>query len=62
VKRAYNVGGATIATFKDMYGNSGKFFDQFQIYGKKIDPLGNLVSRELTKDGRSTYYVKGIQL
>lgn len=58
---AYTLGGATIKTFADMHGNTGKFFDKFQIYGKKTDPLGNPVTKILTRDGRSTFYVEGIQ-
>lgn len=61
VENAYKMGGATISTFKDMYGNSGKFFDKFQIYGKKIDPLGNPISKVSTKDGRSTFIAYDIQ-
>lgn len=61
VHKAYAVGGATIATFKDLYGNTGKFFDDFKVYGKKQDPLGNPIKRILTKDGRSTFYVETVQ-
>jgi DNA-formamidopyrimidine glycosylase len=61
VKRAYSVGGATIQSFKDMYGNTGKFFDQFKVYGKKTDPNGNPITKVATKDGRSTFYVEGVQ-
>lgn len=59
---SYEQGGATIRDFADMYGNIGKFFDKFQVYGKKIDPLGNPVDRIITKDKRSSYYVKNIQI
>jgi DNA-formamidopyrimidine glycosylase len=62
VSTAYKVGGATISTFKDMYGNTGKFFDQFKVYGKKNDPVGNIINKVRTKDGRSTFYVAGIQI
>ncbi len=61
VNNAYQVGGATIKTFKDMYGNTGKFFDQFKVYSRKTDPLGNPVKRIITPDGRSTFYVEGYQ-
>jgi len=61
LKISYQQGGATIKSFADMYGNIGKFFDQFKVYGKKSDPLGNNVIRILTKDKRSTFYVDEIQ-
>lgn len=60
-EHSYSEGGATIKTFANMYGNTGKFFDTFQVYGKKFDTFGNTVSRVLTKDNRSTYLVENLQ-
>jgi formamidopyrimidine-DNA glycosylase len=59
--KALSIGGATISTFKDMYGNTGKFFNQFKVYGRKTDPNGNPITKVKTKDGRSTFYVENIQ-
>lgn len=62
VKEAYKAGGATIATYSDLYGNVGTFFKQFKVYSKKQDPLGNTVSKLTAADGRTVHYVPGIQL
>lgn len=60
-EEAYKYGGATIKTFADMHGNTGKFFDKFQVYGRKTDPYTNLVKTITTKDKRTSYYVEEIQ-
>ena len=61
VKEAYACGGATIATYSDLYGNVGTFYDQFKVYGKKKDPLGNPVIKMTAKDGRTVHYVESVQ-
>lgn len=58
---AYKCGGATIATYSDLYGNVGTFYDQFKVYGKKKDPLGNPVLKMTAADGRTVHYVESIQ-
>lgn len=58
---AYAVGGATIQSFKDMYGNTGKFYDRFQVYSRKVDPLGNPVKKLTAPDGRSVFVVEELQ-
>jgi len=60
-KDAYAAGGATIATYSDMYGIAGTYFHDFQVYGKKHDPLGNPVERLTAPDGRTVHWVKEIQ-
>lgn len=61
VQEAYKTGGATIATFKDMYGNTGKFFDKFKVYSKKMDPNNNPITKITAPDGRSVFYVDAVQ-
>jgi formamidopyrimidine-DNA glycosylase len=61
VQEAYKCGGATIATYSDLYGNVGTFYDQFKVYGKKKDPLGNPVIKMTAADGRTVHYVESIQ-
>jgi formamidopyrimidine-DNA glycosylase len=61
VKEAYACGGATIATYSDLYGNVGTFYDQFKVYGRKKDPLGNKVIKAKAADGRTVHYVESIQ-
>lgn len=60
-QEAYDAGGATIATYTDMYGNAGKYHKQFKVYGQKRDPLGQLVVKYKAKDGRTVHYVPDVQ-
>ena len=60
-KLAYIAGGNTFSTYVDMYGNSGNFKFELEVYQQKNDSLGNLVERIVAPDGRSIYYVKEIQ-
>lgn len=61
MKKSYELGGATLATYKNFEGNAGKFAKEFSVYGKVIDPNGLPVLKELTKDKRTTHWVKEIQ-
>ncbi len=61
-KEAYDAGGATIATYSDMYGIAGTYFQNFQVYGKKEDPLGNPVLKYTDGDGRTVHWVKEVQV
>lgn len=61
-REAYRCGGATIATYSDLYGNVGTFYDQFKVYGQKKDPLGNKVVKITAGDGRTVHIVPGIQI
>lgn len=60
-QEAYTSGGATIATFKDMYGNTGKFFDKFKVYSRKTDPENRPIIKFKAPDGRSVFFVKDAQ-
>lgn len=62
VMEAFLQGGATISTFKDMYGNTGKFFDNFKVYSKKQTSKGNLVVKIKAPDGRSVFFDPSIQM
>lgn len=61
-KEAYAAGGATIATYNDMYGIAGTYFQNFQVYGQKHDPLGNKVLKGAAEDGRTIHWVKEVQI
>jgi len=62
MQEAYKAGGATIATYSDLYGNVGSFYNQFKVYGQKQDPLGHPVIRSKAKDGRTNHWVKEVQV
>jgi formamidopyrimidine-DNA glycosylase len=61
VQEAYKSGGATIVTFKDMYGNTGKFFDKFKVYSRRTDPENRPIIKFKAPDGRSVFFVKEAQ-
>jgi formamidopyrimidine-DNA glycosylase len=58
---SYKSGGATIATYADVYGNIGTFSSRFMVYGRKTDPQDNQVIREDTLDKRTSWYVPKLQ-
>jgi len=53
---AYAAGGATIETFRDPDGNVGNATANFSCYGRRTDAEGGEVRRELTRDGRTTWW------
>lgn len=58
---SYKYGGATIATYRDVQGNKGAYSDRFEVYGRKSDPFGNSVIKELTPDQRAIHWVPEVQ-
>tara|TARA_A100001515_G_scaffold141794_2_gene139245 strand:+ start:1120 stop:1932 length:813 start_codon:yes stop_codon:yes gene_type:complete len=58
---SYQMGGATIATYRQSNGEKGLYSRRFAVYNQKTDPNGNLVVREKTKDKRTTHWVPSIQ-
>ncbi len=62
IKMSYDLGGATIQTYRQPGGEPGEFSRRFAIYGHKKDPQGREVIKEKTKDGRTTHWVPEIQL
>lgn len=61
LQESYSCKGATLATYKNVLGEMGTFGDNLKVYKKKIDPSGNEVVSEETKDKRTTWWVKNIQ-
>lgn len=53
---SFESGGATISSFKDFNGKEGEYGSKFLVYNRKVDPLGNDIKKEKTKDGRSTFW------
>lgn len=58
---SYRSGGATISTYRNVDGEPGEAQRRFAVYGHTVDPLGNPVVREATKDGRTTWWSPAIQ-
>lgn len=61
-RASYSTGGSTIRTYADFNGEVGNFSSRFMVYGQDKDPLGNDVTREETKDGRTTHWVQKVQV
>lgn len=62
IRKSFEQGGATLATYTDMNGNKGEFVFSFHVYRKDKCPLGYTVKRETTPDGRTTHWVPEVQL
>lgn len=62
MKESYNHQGATIHTYKDAYGNEGKYSSCFKVYGQKADPLGRKIIKETTPEGRSIHWCPEVQI
>lgn len=62
IKKSFEQGGATLATYTDMNGNKGEFVFSFHVYMKDKCPLGFDVRREITPDGRTTHWVPEVQI
>lgn len=60
IKESYHSNGFTIKTYSDVRHQKGKF--KCKVYNKKVDPLGNEIRTEKTKDGRTTHWVQNIQM
>jgi DNA-formamidopyrimidine glycosylase len=59
---SYESGGATIATYRDPEGVVGEATQRFACYGRIIDADGNVVTRERTRDGRTTHWTPARQI
>lgn len=58
-KRSYATRGASFLTYVDANGVEGGF--TFKVYREQTDPYGNIVSRDPTDDGRTTWWVGSTQ-
>jgi formamidopyrimidine-DNA glycosylase len=61
IRASYKTGGATIYTFQGFDGEKGEYTRRFAVYNQEKDPAGLEVTREVTDDGRTTFWVKGVQ-
>lgn len=62
MQESYAYQGATIHTYKDSYGNEGRYSSCFKVYGQKKDPLGNVIVKEATPEGRSIHWCPSVQI
>ncbi len=61
MNESYQHQGATIQTYKTIYGEEGRYSTIFKVYGQNLDPLGNKVVRDTTPDGRTIHWCPAIQ-
>ena len=61
LRESFRSGGATIRTYENFDGSLGQYTQKFLVYNQKKDPIGNVVIKEKTSDGRTTHWVPEIQ-
>ena len=61
IRKSFEQGGATLATYTDMDGHKGEFPFFFHVYRKEVCPAGHRVIREETADKRTTHWVPEVQ-
>jgi DNA-formamidopyrimidine glycosylase len=59
---SYNLGGATISTYRNSDGTKGDATRRFAVYGQTTSPTGHEIHRDLTPDGRTTHWSPNEQL
>jgi formamidopyrimidine-DNA glycosylase len=58
---SYKHQGATISTYKTVYGEEGKYSSLFKVYGQKQDPLGYEIIKQ-DMGGRTIHWCPSVQL
>jgi formamidopyrimidine-DNA glycosylase len=61
MRESFVARGTTIRDYRDAMGEGGSFQNQLRVYGKTVDPAGNVIKRETTPDGRTTFWVPTYQ-
>lgn len=62
VHESYLMGGNTLKDYRGLDGKPGNFASKLQVYNKSLDPNGYKVLKEETKDKRTSFWVKEIQI
>tara|TARA_Y100000034_G_C6877515_1_gene401559 strand:+ start:354 stop:1160 length:807 start_codon:yes stop_codon:yes gene_type:complete len=61
MRTSYESGGATIQSYASFDDEVGEYTQQMIVYNQTHDPEGNEVTKEKTKDGRTTHWVPLVQ-
>ena len=61
IRVSYDLGGATISTYRGIDGQKGEYTSRFLVYNRQHDTMGNAVIKEMTPDGRKTHWSPTIQ-
>ena len=59
---SYRCQEASISSYYTTYDQKGTYVFRFLVYGRDNDDLGNMVIRERTLDGRTSHWVKNVQI
>jgi formamidopyrimidine-DNA glycosylase len=62
MQESYQHQGATIHTYKTVYGEEGKYSTLFKVYGQKQDPEGRKIIKQATPDKRTIHWCPEIQV
>lgn len=62
METSYKYQGATLLTYKDSYGNEGKYSSLFKVYGRKLDDNGNKIIKETSSEGRTIHWCPTVQI
>src|SRR5574337_763028 len=62
MQESYQHQGATIHTYKTVYGEEGKYSTLFKVYGQKQDPTGRKIVKQQTPDKRTIHWCPDIQV
>lgn len=62
MEESYQHQGATIHTYKTVYGEEGKYSTLFKVYGQKKDPLGHKIVKQQTPDKRTIHWCPDVQV
>lgn len=62
MQESYQQQGATIHTYKTVYGEEGNYSTLFKVYGQSKDPQGNKIIKQQTSDKRTIHWCPDIQI
>jgi formamidopyrimidine-DNA glycosylase len=62
MQESYQHQGATISTYKTVYGAEGKYSTLFKVYGQKQDSAGRKIIKQQTPDKRTIHWCPEIQV
>ncbi len=62
MQESYQHQGATIHTYKTVYGEEGKYSTLFKVYGQAQDPMGRKIIKQPTPDKRTIHWCPEIQV
>jgi len=62
MQESYQHQGATIHTYKTVYGEEGNYSTLFKVYGQSQDPMGRKIIKQQTPDKRTIHWCPDLQV